>query len=376
MASLRDIFPAAHRHLLPAVFDHPEVTETRATCSDCAMCPRGPRAPNTIGFEPSLKCCTYHPTLPNFLVGAILEDRSPTMVEGRRRIEQRIASRVGVTPQWLAPPRKQRVLLEAARGSSFGRSKVLLCPYFIEGASAACSIWPHREAVCSTFFCKHDAGAVGDAVWMATKQLLGHIELTLSQAALREIAPDTTEPKIPRQRLTLEDLEDRPPNADAYSGYWGEWEGREEDLYRQAYAWVRALTKADLARLLADDPDDRGSMRIDDLQHRLEVLDRAEIPSTLIVNPAMHESRVPNDDGTVATTYSIFDSQRLSPDLLAIVHEFDRDRLAAKVEHGAPLPTVSQTLAQIQRERGVELPQDLLLALVRHEILIPPERSP
>ena len=95
-------------------------------------------------FSPDLKCCTYHPTLPNFLVGALFADADPALDEGRRRVRAAIARRAGVSPEWVGPPRKYRVLLEAGRVRGFGRARALVCPYLDSGR---CSIWRHRESV-------------------------------------------------------------------------------------------------------------------------------------------------------------------------------------------------------------------------------------
>ncbi|MBX3209274.1 MAG: hypothetical protein KF764_29850 [Labilithrix sp.] len=359
--SLRDTLPAAHRHLLPEVYDRPAVVETRATCGDCAMCPKGDRTPGAadVFFRPDLKCCTYHPTLPNFLVGAILADDSPEMSEGKRRVEERIARRIGVTPQWLAPPRKQRVLLEAARGTSFGRSKALLCPYFDGEGGGLCTVWRHRESVCSTFFCKHDAGAVGDAFWMANKQFLGTVELALSRHAAQAVSPDVTEPRIPRLKLTIEDLEDRPPNEDDYAGYWGEWVGREADFYRACHAHVQAMTAADLTRLL-DEPDEpHGPERLAELVRRHDALASSAIAARLVPNPKMRTTTLPG--GVGVTTYSLFDAMCLTPDLFEVVRQFRADE------------TVAETRARLAREHDVEIPDALLLSLQQHEILVPPD---
>src|SRR5687767_1905524 len=89
-------------------------------------------SPDALHFRPDAKCCTYHPTLPNYLVGALLADPDPALEEGRRRVRDKLAARVGVTPLWLAAPRKTMVLLEASRDTSFGRSRALRCPYYVE----------------------------------------------------------------------------------------------------------------------------------------------------------------------------------------------------------------------------------------------------
>ncbi|HEY8074225.1 MAG TPA: hypothetical protein VIF62_08950, partial [Labilithrix sp.] len=159
--TLRSTLPEILARLVPdELGDRPNVVETRATCGDCAMCDKSAGAGAQVSaFRPDAKCCTYHPTIPNYLVGALLADPSPALEEGRTRVRARIATRMGITPEWVAAPRKASVLHHAARGASFGRSLVLLCPYFAR-ESGDCTIWKYRESVCTTFFCKYDAGAL------------------------------------------------------------------------------------------------------------------------------------------------------------------------------------------------------------------------
>src|SRR5689334_22795067 len=78
---LRALAPAVVRELLPDFFDQPAIEETRATCGSCAMCakPDQPVLPGADYFIEGAKCCTYEPTLPNFLAGAILADDDPAL---------------------------------------------------------------------------------------------------------------------------------------------------------------------------------------------------------------------------------------------------------------------------------------------------------
>lgn len=322
-----------------------------------------------ISFEPNLKCCTYHPTLPNFLVGAVLSDESPEMAEGKRRIQERIRSRVGVTPQWLSPSRKYRVLLDAARATSFGRSKVLLCPFFVEEPSAdgqrgLCSIWKHREAVCSTFFCKHETGAAGHAFWTAQKQLLAHHEVVLSRYAAHEVNPDAAEPAFPRMRLTLNDLEDKPPTDDDYVACWGEWVGREEEFYRRTFEIVSSLAESKAEELLALEP------RTDDLaqgmKEKLEAIVTPRIAERLVMNPELRATPIGDSGAMAVTTYSAYDPMMLIPELWAVLPEFKGEE------------TVAEVKARLDKEKDVEIGDDLLLILQNHAILVPatPKPSP
>jgi Fe-S-cluster containining protein len=159
---LADFLPALYRRL-GAPLDREVPRETKATCASCAMLEggcQGATVPPVDGrarfFRPDTKCCTFHPRLPNYLVGAILTSVEPSDAEGRRRIAERVASRVGITPEWLHPPRAFTLLYDGSRGA-FGRAKGLRCPFY-EEASGGCTVWAHRDAVCSTYFCKYVAG--------------------------------------------------------------------------------------------------------------------------------------------------------------------------------------------------------------------------
>src|SRR4051812_33316367 len=192
MPAIKDAFPTLYRPLLPVLFDREVPVEEKATCRNCAMCPGGsaqivePADGQSHLFRPDTKCCTYEPKLPNYLIGALLSDDSPELAEGRRRMEARIDGGVGVTPQWLKPPARYALLYQNAR-NAFGRAASLRCSFYLEGG---CSIWPYREAVCSTFFCKHVAGLDGRKLWMSAKTYLSILEIQLARYTLLQLYPD------------------------------------------------------------------------------------------------------------------------------------------------------------------------------------------
>lgn len=254
MNSLRYMVPEVHRHLLPSFFDEAVPEESLATCHSCAMTAPGvlpERTPEGL-FRPDIKCCSFHPNLPNFLVGAILADDSEEMREGRERVRARLTSRMGVGPVWLAAPRKYTLLFLASRKTSFGRSLVLRCPYF-NPATTNCSIWRHRDSVCTTFFCKYVAGAAGDTMWRAIESVLRLFERRLAEHAAHVLgAPiPTTSPGL--DTLTPEELEDRAPDSSTYRETWGEWTGREEIYYRACRDIVAAMPRAAFEQAFGDD---------------------------------------------------------------------------------------------------------------------------
>jgi Fe-S-cluster containining protein len=355
--TLRDHMPPLYRPKLGDLFDRPPITETRATCDDCAMCDKRDNSEgraevlDTAFFRPNLKCCTYHPTLPNYLVGAVLSAASPDLTVGKTRIREKIAGRIGVTPEWLAAPRKYLVLLDAARESSFGRSESLLCPYY-ERETGRCSVWQNRESVCATFFCKHTAGATGHAFWTALRRYLYHVERSLAGYAAKSVDPSLVEPSLPRHALTREDLEDRAPRE--YAQTWGAWLGREEVFYVACASRVEAMGREEFSRVV----DDTGGRP---LLEAAQVAYEAVSAPTLL--PRLVRSRdmrvVPAAGGVGVTTYSRYDSLFLTQDLYDLLGQFTDEPLA-------------DVVLRLQREHGVDIPESLLLELQLHGVLTPP----
>lgn len=347
--SLRTTLPEVYGGILPEFFDRPSPEETRATCASCAMCTKaeGP-VPNGTFFRPDVKCCSYHPKLPGFLVGAILAEDG----EGARRIEAKIARRVGVTPQWISAPQKFLVLFDASRGSSFGRSTALLCPYFEEGR---CTIWKYRESVCRTYFCKYEKGAVGRAFWTALRNYLGWMERALSQHAVKVVAPDLVEPNVQALKLSIEDLEDRPPSEENYSAIWGSWKGRERELYAASNRVIAELSRDDYERLVHND---HGRELYAAVNACYDEMNAPKLAERLVLNPHMTTARFSN--GVAVTGYSNYDSLFLAEPLFVVLEKLRADE------------TLKEALARLERDEDIRIEEDLLLMLQLHRVLVPP----
>jgi len=358
--SLRAKLPPVYAPLLGDFFDRQEVVEDRATCESCAMCDHGQGVGVAMEFfHPDAKCCTYYPQLPNYLVGALLSDPAPELEEGRRRLRETLRTRIGATPQWLAPPRKYTVLLAASRGA-FGRSKVMRCPYFDAERGGTCTIWKYRENVCNTYFCKYTKGKPGWDFWQSLKDYLGQVEIMLSNYALKRVDPELNEPQLSRLRLTVEDLEDRGPNDADYASYWGKWVGREEEYYVATFEAVKRLSRAEFVRNV--DESEEGRKRLAEVRARWEALDRRTVPPILLKNPKL--KTYPVDDGIVVTSYNPFDSFKMERelfDVLGLLRAGD---------------TIERNLARLREEHEVDLDPELIAYLYTHGVLVAPGEDP
>jgi hypothetical protein len=357
VTSLLDILPALYRSLLPEFFLTPAPPEEKATCASCAMCPPVATPPEAVRsyFRPDTKCCTYHPRLPNYLVGGLLADERSDVSEGRRRVQQVIAGGIGVTPCWVAPPRKTRILYNAARRDSFGRSLVLRCPYY-QTDGGLCTIWRWRETDCSTFFCKYSAGADGQTFWRSLNGYLHEVQSRLAQAAVAAVAPGLEEPEVEPGGMTLEDLEDRRP--DAYPSFWGAWQGREEAFYRGCHDHVAGLDRAAVEAIAGDEGRARLARVIDSHGRMVEPL----LPERLMLDLDLVTQATPG--GVLVATYCDYDPLVLSVPLHEVLRQFtDRE-------------TVAETRARLLAEDGTEIPDDLLVMLHQMRVLVVPDAEP
>jgi Fe-S-cluster containining protein len=353
--TLRSLLPGLYQPLLPEAFDTLAPAEPKATCSNCAMCPPKDAPPPTADvtyFRPDAKCCTYEPRLPSYLVGAILADERPDLAEGRRRVRAKIAARIGATPQWLAPSGKREVLMGAAWRNAFGRSQALLCPYY-EREGGLCTIWRHREAVCSTFFCKYDAAADGEQFWRSVRSLVGYVERILSLHVTRALIPGY-EPPVERG-LTIEELEDRAPSDADYQALWGSSVGREEDLYLQAYERVRSLDRQGFKAILADEEYAKRSAAMTAAHARLT---SPALPLRLTLRPDL--AARPAEGGMLVTTYSRYEPLLLTEALYEVVQAFGGEG------------TVAEVRERLLRDEGIDVPEELLHGLHQYRVLVEP----
>ncbi len=368
MTRLLDTVPDFYLPFLPGFFRQPVTHEEKATCASCAMCESScNNAVRAIDgesrfFRPDTKCCTYHPRLANYLVGAILSDESPDMAEGRRRVEERIAGRVGITPMWLkAPPRYS--LLYGHQRRAFGRNTTLLCPFYAR-EDGRCTVWRYRESVCSTYFCKYVEGEDGFRFWMSLKEFLTLLEVQLSRYALRELFPEflytrKDRPDPNAHLLGPAELDDAPPDDRAYGALWGEWRGREVEFYRTCYDRVRALTREDVERLLGFD----GQVEQAVVERALIRKHSTTLPRFLSLNAAATVKWLP--DGSVALgAYSENDALALPRIAWELLISFTGE---------APVEEVRR---RWRDERQADLSDEILIELHRHRVLIeatPPE---
>jgi hypothetical protein len=359
--NLTNVLPPLYSRWMEEVLSGRIPEETDATCGDCAMCSKDDKAHSRseLFYNPETKCCTYIPTLPNFLVGGILSDNDGAFAKGRMSVKARLRAGLAVTPIGLGMPPTFRFLYSGTAVRTFGLSKTLLCPYYLADEGGRCGVWRHRAAVCATWYCKHVRGAVSARFWKSLHQLLSAVELSLSHWCVDELdigvealgllfpANDPHKQEHQLNALALDGKVDR----GVYQIAWGKWSGREQEFYREAARLVDGLDWHDILAIGGTELKICERL-VRDAYSRLTA---KELPPFLKVGSLSVLQM--GEESCRVTTYSPTDPLNLPKNLMAVLPYFDgRSTLEA--------------MAAIEEQEGIRLSPDLVRKLADFEILL------
>lgn len=342
----------------------PIPTETAATCDDCAMAaPAGAQSSaSTSFFDSVLKCCTYMPTLPNFIVGRILND-SDLPAKAREDVQTRLRATDATTPLGLSMTATYALLYDHQGSDVFGRSESLRCPHLLEEGGGRCGIWQHRNSVCATYFCKFVRGAVGQQFWFAMRDLLSGIERDLAHFCLLELdlgaealqaLVATSNGSNTSKRLDANAIAGlRDPGKNKL--IWGNWFAREEEFYRECARLVGALDWPQVISVCGLDVRLRAHL----VRTAYQELLSQEIPESLTApNLNIHFL---NQDSWKVASYSAMDPIAIPRVLMDLLPCFD----------GRP---TEEVLSTIRKEKQIKIDRALLRRLLDFKILVASDR--
>ena len=286
-----EVLPPLYARWVDEMLRQPLPLETLSPCNDCVMCKPASVAPRPASrgqFNPISKCCTYTPTIPNYLIGAVLVDDDPAAAAGRATLEKRLAVGLGVNPRWATMTPVYRLLYQHGEQKAFGRAASMRCPHYLDREGGQCGIWRHRNSVCSTYFCTLERGLIGQRFWQEMKTFLETIELALTQWCVTELdigaeaMARLDRPHDPGEfvQLTANDL-DGIADPEEQRAVWGNWYGRERDFYIAAGRKVAGLSWGDVVRLGGADVERHGQL----LTVAYAALTSDAVPDLLVAAP-------------------------------------------------------------------------------------------
>lgn len=176
---IQDQIPEFYSQYFPRSLLQAEVNEKLATCENCLM---ARELQDSISYKANLKCCTFHPFQPNYLMGGLLKSGTADF-RALESIERKVQSREYVLPIGIVAPVPHQLEFQARTRHEFGNREDWLCPYYNQ-VDQNCGIWKFRGAVCSTFFCRSSYGKAGSNFWERFSDYLTYVEMALMEEAL------------------------------------------------------------------------------------------------------------------------------------------------------------------------------------------------
>lgn len=216
--------PGVWQYMLPKEFlsfSFPE--ERRSTCMSC------PKACYE-GYRNDYRCCTYHPRIPNFLMG--LAAQTPS---GRSYVKKVVKQGMATPEGMNSSPQQWVNYLDDLEHDKFGQSQQVLCP-MLEESSGYCMVHAFRNSVCSTFFCLKDHGNHSETFWNALQTLGSQCEMAVAQWAMEQIGFSVKDYTGRLNRLGRRIAATNRSNGQGWSEsslkeLWGDWAGRELEFY-------------------------------------------------------------------------------------------------------------------------------------------------
>jgi hypothetical protein len=200
------------------------------------------------------------------------------------------------------------------------------------------------------------------AFWESIQTFLSRIERALAIHILQELGFSADRilsykrsPTRVSAHLAQNELDESPINSIDYENVWGDWCGRERELFTSAFEIVSGLTYNDVARL--------GGVELNlqylQIKERSQQLSKKAVPIRLIQNPKLTMFRQPSGSFLVVS-YSGNDPTLITSDLYHALAHIDGEQ---------PWEDQIEILA---RSKGIVIDAKLIILLYRKRILVDP----
>lgn len=167
MTSLKSLLPEHLSYFIPKPHLDRPLSRPKVVCSPC----------QERALRGGVKCCSFWPFMPNFLLGEALENpKSRVAVESLLQRQDVVPLPLGVN----VPRDYQAWFMGRVRGGDDNH-----CPYYLR-SSGECSIWGSRPAECAVFFCSYD-GSHTEEFWKDLGEKLNQLEYSLSALVMLEL---------------------------------------------------------------------------------------------------------------------------------------------------------------------------------------------
>ena len=235
-----------------------DILEKKATCDNCLQSPKK--------YKANLKCCTFWPFIPNYVVGAILSSKKTRYQEAQKTIRKLIQNQGFVLPLGIPAPPWYQKEFKANKKEIFGQNEKFLCPYY-DKSKNHCGAWEYRGSVCTSFYCESSYGKKGQEFWYSLENYLSYLEMGLAEEVL---VYNDYSPREMNEQLAYLDIDFKTQKMSLakkmssvkLKKIWKHNCNNKEDFYVKSYHFVSSLTVKHRSEIL-------GSLGLE-LLHKLQ----------------------------------------------------------------------------------------------------------
>ena len=233
--------PPLYQKYFPASLWNGTLSETKATCDSCIQAPDK--------YKSDLKCCTFWPFIPNYIVGQLLLNSDIKYQEVQETIRRHISEHKFNFPMGLMAPPSYQVKFKKLKADIFGNDDEFLCPYYSKKTNN-CGAWLYRGSVCTSFFCESSYKKKGQAFWHRFENYMSYLEMGLSQEVLayKDFSPRDVNDQM--EYLSLEKKVELPEAT--YKKIWKHYYRNEIEFYKEAARFVDQLPKNQIQDVLGE----------------------------------------------------------------------------------------------------------------------------
>lgn len=224
------------------------IEEKKATCDNCIQAPKT--------YKADLKCCTFWPFIPNYVVGAILSSPKERHLRVQSFIRELIKNNAFVLPIGIPAPPWYQKEFKKNKKRIFGKQEEFLCPYY-EKSQNQCSIWEYRGSVCTSFYCESSYGVQGQEFWKSLENYMSYLEMGVAEEVL--VYHDYS-PRDMNSQLEFLDIEvgndqftaSKKMTSQEAKKYWKHYYADKEAFYVKSYEFVQKLTSQQRSEILGE----------------------------------------------------------------------------------------------------------------------------
>ncbi len=253
------------KNYLLSRFPDLNLTEKKATFHNCPKYPM------------DLKCCTFHPFLTNYSVGAILSDpNTPKFI--LEQIRSKIQNQEYALPLGLFAPVKYQIEFHQRNENDFGFNSKFLCPYF-DKIKQQCGIWAYRGSVCTSYFCDSDFGKKGLQFWSLFGDYLHYLEMSLAQDCMVSLGLDADLIDLQLEYINCESASEEEVQSNSMSDsifncHWKSWMELNqinsdnaksawiEKFYIDSFNYAKSISLDNLKIIFTDDEIDNFEIQL------------------------------------------------------------------------------------------------------------------